>query len=435
MKTFKLFILFMILVPSGLKAQFTKLESSYSITNSVFNNTEDNAYLFSYSADGLIKFKLNNNVLETVTLDVPQNSPLMEVNALNVINNDVLLIRINEFDKINFVNTYYLTIDGAKNWVKILTPDSKQPIFSYADQSNNTIYFYKSDNTGYFTYNYAAGQWSTIDFSSTPFDIIKMNNGIGYLQLFTAGNDKIGYTKDGGKTYETLSNIDYSKKPFTWADNGILQKITIVTDNHWYAQYEFDSAGIQVSKLMATTDRGSSWYTVMNTNIDQIQMASNNTVYVYKQNGAAGVLYSISNYGTQICATSFTGRIESMTFRDAKNGLIFAHDPATSEYGVWLMTNGGGANCFPSTSMSGIAKSKSNTYGLNVYPNPATTELHILNNTKGTENTVYSIQNLAGQIVLTGILSGIESEINVSSLASGIYVVKAGDAIQKFVKE
>ncbi len=437
MKALHYLFIFVFFASLNGSAQFSLLESS--ITNTVINKSNEDTYLFSFKSDGIIKFRLENNALVTTSLSVPQNSTTQVVNALDVITNDVLLVRIEELNDFVFANHYYLSINGAKSWAALVTPDGKSPLYTYADEFSGMMYFYKANNTGYYTYQYTSGQWDSIQFNATPFDIIKIKNGVGYLQLIDKGSDKLGYTVNGGKSYQIVANIDYTKAPFTWEHNGILQKIIMVSESHWYAQYQFDSVGVQVSKLLATTDKGANWKEIMNTNVAIIQPASNNSVYVYKQNGAKGILYQVSDYGNKICPTTFTGRVQSMNFWDAKNGLIFALDSTTSQYGVWLVTNGGGANCYTQTS-NGVQEVSKVEAGMNIYPNPATHELNIeiqyhqdfdANNTSG-----YTIQNLTGQVVLKGDLtiSQEKTEIDISSLSSGIYVVKANGKAQKFVK-
>ncbi len=433
MKSIKLFILLLLVSSYNLNAQFTLLESS--LTNSAINNTEENAFLFSFKPDGLSKFRLENNALVTTQLPIPHNSALQEVNALNVITSEVLLIRINEFNKYTFSNNYYITIDGAKTWTKILTPDGQLPLFTYADAMSGMLYFTKTNNTGYYTYKYTSGQWDFIPYHDIPFDIISLNNGIGYLQLIANGSDRVGYTTNGGKTYQILSNIDYTKAPFSWSNNGILQKITMVTHDHWYAQYQYDSSGVKISKLMATVDKGTTWKVILNTSVDIIEPASASSVYVYKQNGSKGFLYLISDFGDKICLTGFTGRVQNMNFWDSKNGLLFALDSSTSQYGVWLVTNSGGANCYTSNS-NVYAPLTAKTLGISIYPNPAASLLNInldgslISNTA----TTYSIQTLTGQVLLTGAINTVDTEINVSSLSAGVYIIKVGDGVRKFVK-
>lgn len=66
-----------------------------------------------------------------------------------------------------------------------------------------------------------------------------------------------------------------------------------------------------------------------------------------------------------------------------------------------------------------------------IYPTLATEEIWI----KGTENLrgTYSITNLAGQVVETGVLNS--DRIDVSFLQPGFYLISIGDTSQKFLKQ
>jgi hypothetical protein len=69
--------------------------------------------------------------------------------------------------------------------------------------------------------------------------------------------------------------------------------------------------------------------------------------------------------------------------------------------------------------------------GLKVYPNPAVNELNLVLNT---ENTTVSIYNGVGQKMDEAVVSGSEYRFDISSYAAGIYFVKTGTSIAKFVK-
>ena len=68
---------------------------------------------------------------------------------------------------------------------------------------------------------------------------------------------------------------------------------------------------------------------------------------------------------------------------------------------------------------------------LKVYPNPAVNELNVVLNS---ENTSVSIYNAVGQRMEQVVVSGSEYKFDISSYAAGIYFVKTGTSIAKFVK-
>ncbi len=79
--------------------------------------------------------------------------------------------------------------------------------------------------------------------------------------------------------------------------------------------------------------------------------------------------------------------------------------------------------------VTGISQKSVET--LKVYPNPAVNELNVVLNA---ENTTVSIYNGVGQKMDEAVVSGSEYKFDISSYAAGIYFVKTGTSIAKFVK-
>ena len=68
---------------------------------------------------------------------------------------------------------------------------------------------------------------------------------------------------------------------------------------------------------------------------------------------------------------------------------------------------------------------------LQVYPNPAVNELNVV---LLQENSRVSIFNSMGQKIDEVLVTGTEHMFDVSSYASGIYYVKSGNSVAKFIK-
>ena len=66
-----------------------------------------------------------------------------------------------------------------------------------------------------------------------------------------------------------------------------------------------------------------------------------------------------------------------------------------------------------------------NTFGLNVYPNPASDVINVSVN-KAVDATI-SIIDVTGKVVKTSALNGMTTALNTSDLTSGIYHVKITD--------
>lgn len=81
------------------------------------------------------------------------------------------------------------------------------------------------------------------------------------------------------------------------------------------------------------------------------------------------------------------------------------------------------------TAVSEVAKENS----LNVYPNPATTQVYVeLGNTDEADMTV---RNNMGQILMSSHISAFQTQIDLSSFASGVYFVQIEQAGRTMVKE
>lgn len=81
------------------------------------------------------------------------------------------------------------------------------------------------------------------------------------------------------------------------------------------------------------------------------------------------------------------------------------------------------------TSGVGIQQHEVNT--LKVYPNPAVNELNIV---LGTVNSTLTIYNSVGQKMEEVSVSGMDYRLDISGYAKGIYFVKTGNKVAKFVK-
>ncbi len=79
--------------------------------------------------------------------------------------------------------------------------------------------------------------------------------------------------------------------------------------------------------------------------------------------------------------------------------------------------------------VTGISQKSVET--LKVYPNPAVNELNVVLNA---ENATVSIYNSVGQKMAQVVVSGSEYKFDISGYAAGIYFVKTGTSIAKFVK-
>jgi hypothetical protein len=116
-----------------------------------------------------------------------------------------------------------------------------------------------------------------------------------------------------------------------------------------------------------------------------------------------------NTWNSEWCFTS--NYIYSVYFTNENTGYI------VGEGGTILKTSDGGTDFIPET--------HSPQSSFTLYPNPATDKITISKNKSVPGKAVISILNLAGEPVLPDIsISKSQCQINVSSLSSGVYIVK-----------
>ncbi|MBC8172551.1 MAG: T9SS type A sorting domain-containing protein [Chitinophagales bacterium] len=120
---------------------------------------------------------------------------------------------------------------------------------------------------------------------------------------------------------------------------------------------------------------------------------------------------------------SVTYNPHDMVTLDGK--VIMIAEDAAGEYGaeLWLYEP-----TFAPVAIDGVAENNN----INIYPNPAADYIQISNIEQGIMNKEVFIQNMEGRIMKAIPFS---NEINISDLSSGIYFIKIGNSVQKFMKE
>ena len=73
--------------------------------------------------------------------------------------------------------------------------------------------------------------------------------------------------------------------------------------------------------------------------------------------------------------------------------------------------------------------------GFVVYPNPSYDVLFVKTCHGASLQSEYHITNLMGQTIMSGKIASENQQIDVSSLTEGIYFIKIGDVIMKFLKK
>ena len=428
----KLFLTLLLLTSNLLKGQIDFVSIPYNISNGVISDTGLYSS-FKSATSTYFLYKINNPGIDTSTKLAPFRCANYTLMNFLAVNKDLFIIQTKECSPLAF--THYLSENEGQVFNKVLLPNGLNGGVSNFDKTGKIFYSGDPYSGKRYLYSYSLiiKKWDSVSHYPKIISSLKLKNNIGFIWELdtTTGEQKIGITSDGVKTYQILTNIDYSKPPFSKTQNGMLEKLVIVTDDYWLAQHTYDSSALnQITKVYYTTDRGSTWKVLFNTGVTSIVPASNSTVYISDQGGPTNDLYQVSDYGTKVCLTSFKGAISSMYFWNADRGLILAIDTPNKQPGIWRVTNGGGAPC----SITGITETITKNGSLNLYPNPATNQVTV-SNYFVPNKTRYIIYSILGKQVQQGVLQEKEASINLSSLASGLYFIKIGDSTVKFVKE
>lgn len=72
--------------------------------------------------------------------------------------------------------------------------------------------------------------------------------------------------------------------------------------------------------------------------------------------------------------------------------------------------------------------------GFEVYPNPANNTITIVGSDRECLPMEFTITNMTGQIIMTGVVSSDNHQVNVKELPTGIYFIKIGEETIKFIK-
>lgn len=258
--------------------------------------------------------------------------------------------------------------------------------------------------------------------------------------LYAGSFSVISKSTDNGTTWQIVYQASQSVQ---------CNSLVIATDNTIYA-------GTVSSGVLKSTNKGQNWTTVNSgVPLDISQLAIDNKENLYALSSTTGNLYKSTNRGTSW--TLFTGEKSVQAFTVLSDENIIAEFGTTGIYqskdgGVnWSEINSGLGNgnyalCFGinddgfiyTGTLTGVYHSEfpvlgvdveivANQNGIKFYPNPVTNYLNA-----GLSSIVqYEIINQSGIKVQDGLFEG---RIDVNELSPGIYYLKIGKQIYKFIK-
>lgn len=414
-------------------SQFSFINSPL-VGNTIYNHFPDSNVFLTYftSKSEIYYYELTQTKIDTISItNLPNVSTVFKIEGVCAISKNCFQIMIRESSG-GIVKTF-ITINKGKDWKEFILPYGIWGNYSCHDQLSSKIYYSVKPNKIYI-FDIAHESWDSIISNGLIFlNSLKNNEGIMTVGNLTIPyNSKYALTKDAGKSYRIINNINYNMIPYSSSNSGVLLNLDIVSSNFWLANYQYDSAGTTVEHLYLSKDTGVSWKICFDKTPSIIAPASNSVAYAYfvqNTTPTSYAIYQISETGDKICKLPFSKRIYTMRFFNSNNGLILTVDTPNQQPGIWRVTNGGGAPC----SIAGINDKNIQSNLITLYPNPANNQITLANYSLQVHSN-YHIYNLLGTLVQQGNLEEKETTININTLADGLYFIRVGDTTLKFVK-
>jgi len=355
---------------------------------------------------------------------------------------------------VTFNGNLYKTINGGSSWNVVNT---SQPITSFKFIDANTGFGLR-DSIVFKTVN-GGNVWLPLDtihgevvlnsinvlsptilyMKAIPFNtadsiyVYKSTNG-GLLWNKTAAffgfnnNEKSFYFTDANTGF---LSIDFNGEFFKTTNGGTTWSSQFSGGFSVATAFNFPTATIGYAptenvEIMKTTDGGDTWNaisTVLPFPLYDVFFVSADTGYAVGSDGLmnGGILKTVnggSSWAFSLNLNRFYTCIDMLNpnlgFACAMGGYIYKYDPTSSTEDF-----------------------NSDDSELIVYPNPASSKITIESN--NTQNGTLNITTILGQIILTEQYNTSKTQIDVSQLPSGIYILqlqsKNGLSTKKFVKE
>ena len=290
--------------------------------------------------------------------------------------------------------------------------------------------------------------------ATPPVGISFPNQTTGYGITWSTGLDNyVIKTNNGGLSWDTIYRYSYGATLFTAVFFTSPLKGYVTTD---------------YGTILKTTNGGASWIPM---SVDSANTVSIYSIYFptpdtgFVATDIHGVYRTTDGGDTwNHLSFSFPPTLVTVFFTDANHGFVGGGDGFSSM--TLYRTNDGGNSWTQSasgvqtlnsiffidsvpgyavgtngtilkyTSSTGI-EDNAQTETFSVYPNPATNNITI--ELSISDNSTASVYNLEGQMLLEQNLLATKTEMDISSLSKGVYVIKLntenGVAVRKFVKE
>ncbi len=380
----------------------------------------------------------------------------VEYNNSFLNNKTVSVFAINGYLFVGTNQGIYRSADNVANWVLCNTSIPHQYYsFAYLFTNIGTNIFTASSDSVYISTNNGAS-WTTLNIGMLLGFSIHTISAFG-TTIFAGTDGGIFRSTNYGTSWTELTNA------VTTAGNSNVHSFA--------ASGTTIFAGMSFSRVIKSDNNGASWtgtsagpygsyeeyLAVCGTNIfasavdgyngGLYKSSNNGTSWSLVNTGIPGYsVYSIAAFGTNI----FAGTIYNGLYLSSDNGVSWdsvstglpngrINSFAISGNNIFVSVEGRGVWKRPLSEMVGISENE-NINNFTLSPNPATNTLTLnLSQQQGLQNATVSIYDIQGKQLLTQNISQTQTQIDISSFAKGIYIVKLQtekETLQsKFVKE
>jgi photosystem II stability/assembly factor-like uncharacterized protein len=299
------------------------------------------------------------------------------------------------------IGNAYITEDGGENWTKMqfnTNPSIRPSIFSIMDSNNiivNSIIRTESDTSYYYFKSTNRGKnWSFVT---------KIPESENYYSFMNFVNEKIGFSRH----HELLVQGDIFKG---------------TSDTTSTKFYKTTDGGLTWNKIYEIIDQGRGFGNL--TVADSLNFIAVNTSGAHLRTTDGGITWQKGSFFTfegeyQAGSTSFTNTYMSPTTP------IMGYGPRILKY-VGKNTS--------------VDNNKSIKQEISIYPNPSSDFITIQLSNKGLQpfadgDKVQIYDVLGIEVMSVGIGLGLSQQrIDVSHLPAGVYFVKVGGMVDRFVK-
>jgi len=339
----------------------------------------------------------------------------------------------------------YFSINGGASF-SVLHNFGKVVMWVALDPSNsNRMYAsvaHGSTNTGgiWVTNNLSAGAGSTWTKLAKPprsnghaFNVHVLNNG-DLVATFSARKPTSGsnFTDSSGVYYYDVNATTWYDRSHTgmhyWTKDVVIDP-NDATQSTWYAAVFSGWANVPAGTggIYKTTNKGVNWTQISNSyRVNSVTIHPTNANELYFTTETDGLWYC-SN-ATNVTPT-YT-QVASYPFRHPVR--VFYNPYKSSE--IWVSSFGNGM-MVGSVQTTGISQpSGGDNMALSVYPNPAGGILNVEWSEKADFATIKIYSLLGERVMQQDVLNGRATQLDVSKLSSGIYLLQVENANGKLVK-